>query len=99
MGLFSFLFGGKKQTQADAPAKPVVVETTTPVQAISVTPSSGVTQAMLRLKLAASLRSGHHGVAYEAALGLADIQIRAGRRHVARVWEQQAERIKAGMSA
>ncbi len=101
MGLFSFLFGGKKKVKAAAPAKPVVVETVAPIIPVIVAPaaSSGVTQAKLRLKLAASLRTGQHGVAYEAAQGLAEIQIRAGRRHVARVWQLQADRIKASMSA
>ena len=56
-------------------------------------------QAKLRLKLAASLRAGQAAVAYEAATGLAEIQVKAGRPTVARVWQVQAERIKAGMAA
>ena len=109
MGLFSFLFGGKKAkpkaTEAAPAAKPVApakagpvvakaVETAAPI-AISV----GVVQAKLRLKLAASLRTGEQAAAYEAAKALADIQVRAGRKTVARVWQQQAERIKAAMAA
>lgn len=61
--------------------------------------ATGVAQAKLRLKLAASLRAGQAAVAYEAATGLAEIQVKAGRPTVARVWQVQAERIKAGMAA
>jgi hypothetical protein len=98
MGLFSFLFGGKKKAKAEG--APVVVNKAAPVATVSVTPApvaAGVLQAKLRLKLAASLRAGQHEAAYEAAKGLADIQTRAGRRHVARGWQQQADRIKASM--
>ncbi len=107
MGLFSFLFGGKKKAKAavDRPAGPIA-SAPPPVivtQASAVSPppaiAVGVRQAKLRLKLAASLRTGEHAAAYEAARGLADIQIRAGRRTVARIWQQQAERIRASMSA
>ncbi len=99
---------------APAPhAKPTVVEkkaevalskaaTPAPVPAPELTAATiatGVAQAKLRLKLAASLRAGQHAVAYEAATGLADIQVKAGRPTVARVWQVQAERIKAGMAA
>lgn len=106
MGLFSFLFGGKKKAKPEAPAKPVVA-VAKPVAATVAAPPpamapaipSGVMQAKLRLKLAASLRTRQHANAYEAAQGLADIQIRAGRKHVARAWQQQAERIKASMQA
>ena len=109
MGLFSFLFGGKKakpKATVTAPAaKPVAPAKASPVVAKAVEAaapiaiSAGVVQAKLRLKLAASLRTGEQAAAYEAAKALADIQVRAGRKTVARVWQQQAERIKAGMAA
>jgi hypothetical protein len=100
MGLLSFLFGGKKdkaKPAAKAPARPVADNAAAPAAA-PYTPASataGVAQARLRLKLVASLRNGQHAAAYEAAKGLADIQIRAGRKTVARSWQEQAERIKA----
>jgi hypothetical protein len=104
MGLFSFLFGGRKDkakpvAKATSPT-PGVVEKTAPampVAPVAYTPASatgGVAQAKLRLRLVASLRSGDHPAAYQAARGLADIQTRAGRNMVARTWLQQAERIK-----
>ena len=110
MGLFSFLFGGKKDkampaTKAVSP-KPGVVDKSDPdapaavayaPAAVAYAPASatgGVAQAKLRLKLVASLRSGDHPAAYQAAKSLADIQTRAGRKTVARTWQQQAERIK-----
>ena len=106
MGLFSFLFGGKKTkpkaTEAAkpaAPAKAAVVVANAAEAAAPIAISAGVVQAKLRLKLAASLRTGEQAAAYEAAKALADIQVRAGRKTVARVWQQQAERIKAGMAA
>lgn len=106
MGLFSFLFGGKKTDKAEAkpaaakPSKsekaPVTVKTVEPAAPVIV---PGIAQAKLRLKLAASLRTGQHDVAYEAARGLADIQLRAGRKTVARVWQQEAERIRIALGA
>lgn len=110
MGLFSFLFGGKKKAKAAAKASaapaPAPTGTPLPVVAAKVSVSApppaipaGVVQAKLRLKLAASLRTGAHAAAYEAAKGLADIQIRAGRKTVARIWQQEAERIRETMSA
>ena len=110
MGLFSFLFGGgksKAKPAAKAAAKPAVADkapaaaTAMAVAYAPVSATAGVAQAKLRLKLVASLRSGDHPTAYEAAQGLADIQVRAGRKTVARVWQRQAERIKAdaGLSA
>ena len=88
-------------------AKPAVVEKTPEIaSAKAVAPpvsptmtATGVAQARLRLKMAASLRAGQHQKAYEAATGLAEIQVKAGRPTVARVWQVQAERIKAGMAA
>lgn len=97
MGLLSFLFGGKKD-KAKAVVKPKaeqVVTAAPPATYVPVSATAGVVQAKLRLKLAASLRAGEHAAAYEAARGLADIQIRAGRKTVARAWQEQAERIKA----
>ena len=109
MGLFSFLFGGKKSRDkpASKPAaeKPIkadkasAVVAKTPAAIAPVAIAPGFVQAKLRLKLAASLRSGHTAVAYESAKALADIQVRAGRNTVARVWQQQADRIKADLSA
>ncbi len=95
---------------APVAAKPTIAETKAEValaKAIAPIPApapakltaTGVEQAKLRMKLAASLRAGQHAVAYEAATGLADIQVKAGRPTVARVWQVQAERIKAGMAA
>lgn len=101
MGLFSFLFGGKKAKSKSAATNPVAVGKNAPpapVSPVAYAPASttaGVAQAKLRLKLVASLRSGDHPAAYQAAKGLADIQTRAGRKTVARTWQQQAERIKA----
>lgn len=109
MGLFSFLFGGKKakaksveaapaaKPAASAKTPPVVVKAAEASAPIAVAP--GVVQAKLRLKLAASLRTGERAAAYEAAKALAEIQVRAGRKTVARVWQQQADRIKAEMAA
>ena len=110
MGLFSFLFGGKKSkdkaaakpaaekpAKAEKPSASVVAKAAEIVAPVVI--SQGVVQAKLRLKLAASLRSGHTAVAYEAAKALADIQVRAGRKTVARVWQKQADRIKAELSA
>jgi hypothetical protein len=102
MGLFSFLFGGKKAAtkptnvvvaQKPATASPVIVSVE------SAGPPAGAVQAKLRLKLAASLRSGERAAAYEAAKGLAEIQTKAGRNTAARVWREQAEKIKAGLAA
>lgn len=103
MGLFSFLLGGKtkeaaKTVEAIAPVmvSPVVMSS------MVISPmviSQGVVQAKLRLKLAASLRSGQRMAAYDAARALADIQMRAGRKTVARVWLQEADRIKATLGA
>lgn len=110
MGLFSFLFGGKqarrKPVVKPAPAAPPPAAAAGPIARVADAPvaaapglAPGVRQAQLRLKLAASLRTGKHGVAYDAARALADIQVRAGRKTVARVWQQQADRIKASMTA
>lgn len=79
---------------AAAPAAPVVIATPAEVMA-----ATGVTQAKLRLKLAAALRARQHMAAYEAARGLADIQVKAGRPTVARVWQVQAEKLKAQLAA
>lgn len=100
MGLLSFLFGGKKDKARSAAKAPATKQTAekpaaAPTAYTPVSATAGVAQAKLRLKLVASLRSGEHAAAYEAAKGLADIQIRAGRKTVARSWQQQAERIKA----
>lgn len=102
MGLFSFLFGGKKDKAKPAAKavspKPGVIDKNAPAApAVAYAPASatgGVAQAKLRLKLVAALRSGDHSAAYQAARSLADIQTRAGRKTVARTWQQQAERIK-----
>lgn len=104
MGLFSFLFGGKKKEAAKPPAagKPAPMEKQVAAAAakpVTVSVAPGVAQAKLRLKLAAALRSGAHAAAYEAALGLADIQVKAGRKTAARVWSVQADRIKASLPA
>lgn len=115
MGLFSFLGGKKKDKATvtkSAPiveAKPSIVEkkaeaalskaATIPAAPQGVVAQTGVTQAKLRLKLAASLRAGERTAAYEAAKGLADIQEKAGRRVGARVWSAEAERIKSGFAA
>lgn len=115
MGLFSFLSGGKKKEDKAAPVKaaapavqPAVAKTEptpAPAKAAPASPAppavvaTSVEQAKLRLKLAASLRAGQHQTAYEAAASLAEIQVKAGRPTVARVWQVQAERIKAGMAA
>lgn len=105
MGLFN-LFGGKRKDEAKT-AEPVtrrakaeghVAHAAAPVSG-SVTPiapavsGSGSAQVKLRLKLAASLRSGEHAEAYKAAKDLAAIQAKAGRRVGARRWRTEAERI------
>jgi hypothetical protein len=110
MGLFSSLFGGKKkdEARAEAPAKaaaPPAAKAAKPSgrekQAASAAPAvvtaspTGAAQVKLRLKLAASLRTGEHAAAYQAAKGLADIQAKAGRRTGERIWRQEAERILA----
>jgi hypothetical protein len=110
MGLFSFLFGDKKpkakaapKPAAENPAKPekpsasaAIKSTESPAPVVI---SQGILQAKLRLKLVASLRNGKSAAAYEAAKSLADIQVRAGRKTVARVWQRQADQIKAELSA
>jgi hypothetical protein len=104
MGLFSFLFGGKKKPKAEAPVKAAVAEKPAVKAAAStvaapVSMPAGVVQAKLRLRMAASLRTGEHAAAYEAARALADMQAKAGRKTAARVWVMQAERIKASLPA
>ena len=107
MGLFSFLFRGKKDKAKPAVAKrpggadKSFTAPSAPIAYAPVSATAGVAQAKLRLKLVASLRSGDQAAAYQAAKGLAEIQLRAGRKTVARTWQQQAERIKAdaGLSA
>jgi hypothetical protein len=115
MGLFSFLGGGKKKEKAAAAKPAPVAEAkasvtekkveaapkaaSAPAAPQVIVTQTGVTQAKLRLKLAASLRSGERAAAYEAAKGLADIQAKAGRRVGARVWSAEAERIKSGIAA
>lgn len=107
MGLFSFLFGGKKKAATRAAEKPTSMERQIAAvpqpaaKAMVAAPmtAAGVAQAKLRLKLAASLRSGERAAAYEAAKGLAEIQVKAGRKTAARVWSEKAERIRAGLSA
>lgn len=104
MGLFSFLFGGKKKAKAEVPAAPVVAVKPATASAVivavePVAAPAGVMQAKLRLRLAASLRSGEHWAAYEAAQSLAEIQTKAGRKTAARVWSEQAERIRASLAA
>ena len=94
-----------KPTIAETKAEVALAKAIAPIPAPAPAPApakltaTGVEQAKLRMKLAASLRAGQHAVAYEAATGLADIQVKAGRPTVARVWQVQAERIKAGMAA
>lgn len=102
MGLFSFLFGGKKKPKADAPPRASVTEkaaTATTAMAAPVALPAGIAQAKLRLRMAASLRSGEHAAAYEAAQRLAEMQAKAGRKTAARVWTLQAEKIRASMVA
>ena len=86
-----------KPAQAEKPPAAFVTKASEPVVPVAIAP--GIVQAKLRLKLVASLRSGHTAVAYESAKALADIQVRAGRTTVARVWQKQADRIKAELSA
>jgi hypothetical protein len=109
MGLFSFLFGGKKKPKAEAPVKapakaavaekPAAKVAAANVVAAPVALPAGVAQAKLRLRMAASLRTGEHALAYEAAQALAEMQAKAGRKTAARVWIAQAERIKASLPA
>jgi hypothetical protein len=110
MGIFSFLFGGKKPKDKAAlnptVEKPAKVEKSAtdvvPKTGEAAAPaeiSRGVLQAKLRLKLSASLRTGDRMVAYESARALADIQLRAGRKTVARMWQKQADQLKAELSA
>jgi len=82
------------ERKAEPPSKGV--EPATPPVVVTAT---GVAQAKLRLKLAASLRAGQRAAAYEAATRLAEIQTRAGRPTMARVWKIQAAKIRAGMAA
>lgn len=112
MGLFSFLFGGKKKEAAKAAAK-ASAKPSGPGKATSMEKqlasvagrvpapvmAPGIVQARLRLKLVTALRTGEQAAAFEAAQKLADIQVKAGRKTAARVWSEQAERIRASMSA
>jgi len=111
MGLFSNLFGGKNKVAPKAEAasaapgaattgKPPVMGKQVMPAAPTASPASlasatGATQVKLRLKLAASLRTGADEEAYLAAKSLADIQAKAGRRTGARVWREEADRILA----
>lgn len=108
MGLFSNLFGGKNKGAPKAEAasaapgaattgKPSVMgkQVTPAAPTASLATATGATQVKLRLKLAASLRTGADEEAYLAARSLADIQARAGRRTGARVWREEADRILA----
>lgn len=105
MGLFSNLFGGKKKDEPKAQAAPAAAAQAKPAvmgkQVMAAPPpaslasATGATQVKLRLKLAASLRTGADEEAYLAAKSLADIQARAGRRTGARVWREEADRILA----
>lgn len=90
-----------KATVAEKKAEAALKAAAAPVAVapIMVSAATGVAQAKLRLKLAASLRTGAHAAAYEAAKGLADIQAKAGRRVGVRVWTAEAEKIRAGMAA
>ena len=112
MGFLASLFGGKKK---DAPklekapaaastAKPTVMgKQVAPAIATAATPvaatGTGVAQVKLRLKLAALLRAGEYTQAYKAARELAEIQVKAGRRIGARIWDEQADRILAQLDA
>lgn len=90
------------ETKAEAALAKAAVPVIAPVAIVTpaeVVAATGVTQAKLRLKLAASLRAGQHMAAYEAARGLADIQVKAGRPTVARVWQVQADKLKAQLAA
>jgi hypothetical protein len=106
MGLFSNLFGGRKKEQPKAQAMPPVAATASKPTVMgkqvmaaaspaSLASATGATQVKLRLKLAASLRTGADEEAYLAAKSLADIQAKAGRRTGARVWREEADRILA----
>lgn len=109
MRLFSGLFGGKKKEEpkaqvvhaapvaAAAAPKPAAIsrQAMAAAPAASLASATGAAQVKLRLKLAASLRTGADEEAYLAARGLADIQAKAGRRTGARVWREEADRILA----
>ncbi len=97
MGLFS-LFGGKKK-QATAEREVVGAPAVPDAPERAAAGGAGAAQVKLRLKLAASLRSGAHADAYEAAKMLADMQARAGRRVGRRVWSAEADRILALQNA
>src|SRR5690349_2700314 len=99
MGLFN-LFGGKKKDEAKVrPASAKAARTGQPagnaVEPLVAHLAAGSAQVKLRLKLVHSLRTGETAAAYAAAKSLADIQAKAGRRTGARVWQKEAERIKA----
>lgn len=89
-----------KPTLSEAKAEAALTKAATPVAVVAaeVIAATGITQAKLRLKLAASLRARQHMAAYEAARGLADIQVQAGRPNVARLWQVQADALKAQLS-
>jgi len=93
----------EKPTIAEKKAEAAMSKAATPAPAAVSQPkamvTTGMAQAKLRLQLVASLRAGQAAKAYEAATGLAEIQVKAGRPTVARVWQVKAERIKAGMAA
>jgi hypothetical protein len=111
MGLLSSLFGGKKKEASKPPAAPVAASTAKPavmgkqvMPALATEPAAvmsapGAAQVKLRLKMAALLRSGEYSQAYKAARELAEIQVKAGRRVGARLWDQQADRILAQQDA
>lgn len=104
MGFFSFLLGSKKTkddlaTKLDRKTATVGIEDANSLAAshsLAVVNGSGVSgaeQVRVRLRLAASMRSGRHAEAYAAARRLADIQARAGRRSGQRLWSREADRI------
>jgi hypothetical protein len=82
-----------------AAAAPVIAAVTPEaVETGAETGASGVHQVRLRLRLAGALNRGDLSAAYEAAAGLADIQVQAGRRLGARAWREEADRILEAMS-
>jgi len=108
MGIFSFLFGGKKSNDKAAPKpaaeKPAKVEERNArcPETAEAAPCRNFAGRLAGKTPSKARRVAAHRQPYgrlRSARALADIQLRAGRKTVARVWQKQADQLKAELSA